>query len=57
MKVTMEEVNRWYKENKSRLDEIFQESYPESTIGEYKAYMRKAYVESTGNTIEGVNDL
>lgn len=52
MKVKMDEVNKWYRENKEWLDAIYEEAYPNGTIGHYKEYMRKMYMENTGNQID-----
>ena len=52
MKVKMDEVNKWYRENKEWLDEMYEESYPNGTIGDFKKYMRKAYTGNTGNEID-----
>lgn len=52
MKVKMDEVNKWYKENKEWLDEMYKEAYPNGTIGHYKDYMRKMYIEITKNQID-----
>lgn len=52
MKVKMDEVNKWYKENKEWLDEMYKEAYPNGTIGHYKDYMRKMYMEITKNQID-----
>lgn len=52
MKVKMDEVNKWYRENKEWLDEMYEESYPNGTRGDFKKYARKAYTENTGNEID-----